>query len=408
MTADTTTSNQVAILASLGKTRGRLETRLLRGAVWLALVPFAFTFGINALAVFVLGPPPGEWRFYLTSFFDPVFQTWVLSLIIAAWLMRDFFKSVHKVFQQLAQQGVITEKENGRAMAFVQAHDHWLHHPARLLISLVYMALGLALVYYLVFGENLSRLLPGHEAEVLGPYANVVWLSNWINSLLIVVTQFFAGSLIFRLFVVGTFIYRAPQFFEFHFQPSHPDQCSGFKPIGDLCLKMVYILLVVALHLIFWLLVGGHTLTPEWLALVPPYIFTNVFRLPAELLLLFLTVSSIGIFFWPMYSVHQLMLGEQAEQNRTLNRIIRHIHDLDSGLLKDPTHMPTDERKKILAEIDSLKELYQHTLKAPTWPFDRNVALKFASTQVIPIISLLGVTGPFNQVVEIVVKLFQG
>src|SRR5436189_4640847 len=98
MTADTTTSNEVAILANLGKTRGGLETRLLRGAVWLALAPFAFTFAINALAVLALGAPPaGEWRFYLTSLFDPVFQTWVLSLVLAAWLMREFFQAVPRV-----------------------------------------------------------------------------------------------------------------------------------------------------------------------------------------------------------------------------------------------------------------------------------------------------------------------
>lgn len=409
MTADTTTSGEVAILANLGKTRGPLETRLLRGAVWLALAPFAFTFGINALDVLVLGVPPGELRFYLTSLFDPVFQTWVLSLVIAAWLMRVFFQAVPRVFQQLAQQGVITEKEKGSALAFVQAHDYWLHHPARLLTSLAYMAVGLALDYYLVFGESLARLLPGHELAALGPHANVIWLSNWVNGLLILLTQFFAGNLIFRMFVIATFIYRAPQFFEFHFHPSHPDQCSGFKPIGDLCLKMVYILLVIALHLIFWLLVGGQvTLTPEWQVLVPPYIFSDVFRIPVGILLTILTVSSIAVFFWPMYSVHTLMLAEQAEQHRTLNRIIRHVHALDRSLLQDPTNMPTDDRKKILAEIDSLKELYQHTLKAPTWPFDRNVALKFASTQVLPIISVLGLGGPFNQLAEIVIKLFQG
>lgn len=153
---------------------------------------------------------------------------------------------------------------------------------------------------------------------------------------------------------------------------------------------------------------GQATLTPEWLVLVPPYIFSEVFRIPVEILLTILTLGSIGIFFWPMYSVHCLMLAEQAEQHRTLNRIIRHMHALDRSLLQDPTNMPTDDRKKILAEIDSLKELHQRTLKAPTWPFDRNGAIKFASTQVIPIISLLGVTGPFNQVAEIVIKLFQG
>jgi hypothetical protein len=67
----------------------------------------------------------------------------------------------------------------------------------------------------------------------------------------------------------------------------------------------------------------------------------------------------------------------------------------------------TDDREKTLAEIDSLKELYERTRKVPTWPFERSVALKFVSTQVVPILSLMSLGGPLGKLVEIVLTLFQ-
>jgi hypothetical protein len=45
--------------------------------------------------------------------------------------------------------------------------------------------------------------------------------------------------------------------------------------------------------------------------------------------------------------------------------------------------------------------------KVPTWPFERSVALKFVSTQVVPILSLVSLGGPLGKLVEIVVTLFQ-
>jgi hypothetical protein len=92
----------------------------------------------------------------------------------------------------------------------------------------------------------------------------------------------------------------------------------------------------------------------------------------------------------------------------TLTGLARRIHQLDGVTLTDPAAMSTAERQKILDEIASLKELYLRASKAPAWPFDRSVALKFASTQVIPVISLLGLGGPVGQLIEIVTKLFRG
>jgi|GEM_PF-2331327 len=403
------TSSETSILSHLATLRSPTEFQLVRRAVWLVALPFLLTLGLDLLAVLFLGVPPGKSRFFLAGLFDLIYQTFMLTLVITAWLMRVFFQTVRETFESLAEQEVISEKEPGQALAFVQTYQRWLYAPARLLLGAAFAILGLAVDYYLIFGEDLARLAPGHEPAAIGQYANIVWLTNWINALGFLAALFMIGSLIFRMFVTAAFIYRAPAFFEFQIQLSHPDQCGGFKAIGDLCLKMVYVLLALALFASFWLIVSKHvTLSPDWQELLPPYVLSVGFRSPVKMLLVLLAVSGVGIFFWPMYTVHTLMLAERARLKKTLNSLARRIHQLDGLTLTNPSAMPTAERRKILDEIDSLKELYLRTNKAPAWPFDRSVALKFASTQVIPVISLLGLGGPMGQLIEIVTKLFQG
>ena len=401
-------SNKTSVLADLGVLLSTLQSGLLQRAVVLTTIPFLLTLLLNIAALLFIGVPEGPLRLTLPSLFDPLYQTFVLTLALTAWHMRSFFRALPYTFQRLAEQGVIAEKDVGSAQAFVQDYQRRLYRPARQVIAIVSILIGLALNYFILFKQDLYRLLPGHEPDSLRPYTTVTWLSNWINGLGILIVIVVAGLLIFRLFVTARLINRAPSFFDFHIQLSHPDQCGGFKAVGDLCLKMVYILLVPTVFVSFWLVVSKHvTLTPEWQTLVPGYVLDPAFRNPIKVLLVLLAVSGMGIFFWPMYSIHTLMVAERVELQKTLDTIARRIHELDSGILSDPTSMLVDERKKKMDEIESLKELYLRTSKAPAWPIDRKLAINFATTQIIPMISLLGLGGPIQQLFEIVTKLFQ-
>lgn len=218
---------------------------------------------------------------------------------------------------------------------------------------------------------------------------------------------FVIGNWLFELFVTAVLVYRMPVFFQLDVQPVHPDRCGGFKTIGDLCLRMVYVVLVPTLLVSFWLVVNKHVPLAELEKLVPPYVLNPGFRTPMKVLLGLLAVSGVAVFFWPMYTVHRFMLAQRARLQQPLEAIARQIHQLNQAILADPSSVSTDDREKTLAEIDSLKELYERTRKVPTWPFERSLALKFVSTQVVPILSLMSLGGPLGKLVEIVVTLFQ-
>lgn len=149
------------------------------------------------------------------------------------------------------------------------------------------------------------------------------------------------------------------------------------------------------------------TLTPDLQALLPPYVLDPGFRTPAKVLLGLLIVTGLTVFFWPMYSVHELMLKERGELQATLDAIARRIHEIDHTILAEFLTMTAGDRKDRLAEIESLRNLYEITSMTPTWPFERSVALKLVSTQAIPFISLLGLGGPLSRVVEFLVGLVQ-
>lgn len=403
-------ATETPILAQLGKMRSPLESWLVRRGMWLVLIPFAATLLIDLEAALRLGVPEGDSRFVLASLFDPVYQTFIFTLAAIAGLMSAFFRFVPYAFQRLAEQRVIDEKEPGGALVCVLTYQRWMYHPARFVAGAIWAALALFVDYAIIFGGDLARLLPGHEPASIGGYATEVWLTNLINGLGIVLALWVGGVLMFKMLATARLIYSAPTFFRFDIQPSHPDKCGGFKSIGDLCLKMVYIIVAMGVFLGFWLFVSKHfPLSPELHSLLPPYVGDEGFRTPAKALIVLLAAAGVAVFFWPMWTVHTLMVAARADLQKSLDAIARRIHDFERSLLANPAHMTADDRKKTVAEIDSLRDVYDRATKAPSWPFDRNVALKFASTQAIPLLSLVGLSGgPLNQLLQVVFALFSG
>ena len=403
-------ATETPILAQLGKIRSPLESWLLRRGMWLVLIPFGLTLLLNLYAVARFGVPAGAARFVLANLFDPVYQTFVFTLAMAAVLIYLFFQAVPRAFVRLAEQQVIDEREPGGALVFVLTYQRWIYHPFRFVTGAAFALLALFVDYTIVFGRDLARLAPGHEPASIGVYAAVVWLSNWINGLGILGVLYVGGLLIFKMLATARLIHNTPSFFRFDIQPSHPDKCGGFKAIGDLCLKMVYIVVVMGVFLGFWLFVSKHMpLSPELQAVLPPYVLDEGFRTPAKVLIVLLAAAGVAVFFWPMLATHNVMAAARDDLQKNLDAIARRIHELDRALLGDPAQMAAEDRKKLLSEIETLRMLYDHTTQAPTWPFERSVALKFASTQAIPLLSLLGLSGgPFNQLLQVVLALVGG
>lgn len=379
---------------------------LLKRAIWIILLPFVLILLLDIEVSQRIGIP--EHRIVLAALLDPVYQTFILTLTITALLMRTFPQDAIHAFRRLMDQGVITGRKKESIDSFGEIYNSGRNSTIRYLLGLAFVCVGIAFSYYIVLDENLMRLLPGHQPADVSGFAVEFWLSNLLVGMGVILNVFLIGCWIFELIITAALIYRAPGYFEIQIQPAHPDQCAGFKVVGDLCLKMVYIVLIPTLFVSFWLYVSKHVaLSPVLASLIPDYMLNLGFRTPAKVALGILILSGIAVFFWPMYTIHRRMVEEQLELQQELDKIATHIQQLDKSICQDPATMSADKRRKTLDEIDSLKELYLRMSNTPTWPFDRKVALKFASTQVVPFISLLSLGGPLGRLTEIIANLFQ-
>lgn len=387
--------------------RANFLDRLLGQSLRLILIPFVVILLVNIETVARVSGL--ENNINLSAMYDPVYQTFLITLILTAWLIKSFPKHVQQTFWRLHQREVITEKEKGSLEAFSQSRQRWQKHPARYVLPILFVSLGMAYNYAIIFAKDLERLFPSGQPSSVLDFEFEFWFSNVLLSISILINMFLVGLWIFELVVTAVRIHRLSHFFDLDIQPTHPDRCGGFEIIGDLCLRMVFILLIPTLFVVFWLAASTNIVSLSDLdAFIPEYVRNPDFSKPVYYSLILLFLSGITVFFWPMYMIHRYMLEAQAELDRKLDNISRQIQDLTHDLLADPVKMPADERKKTMLDIDSLKNLYAYTRNVPTWPFERKMLIKFISSQTIPIISLVGLgSGPLGRLLNIVVGLFQ-
>ena len=390
---------------------------LLRRAVWIILILYGVTVLLdllvllNLLSADTLLPPAADFRHSLIALFDPVYQSFVLTLVIMVLLVRSFFRQLRETTRRLIGQEVIVEPEEAKDPNFVQT---WhllqdLRNPARFLTGAIFMAAAAAVICYVIYEQDLSGLLPGYKMPPpLEAYSTVIYITRLLNSAWILVALYAIGNWMFILVQTGNLFRRLSDFFDLKMQPAHPDNCGGFKAAGDLYLKMAYVILAPAVFISIWLIVGKNlepNSTPQ--NIFPPYLAATGFRIPLNIILGMFVISGMLIFIWPAYTLHNFLMEERAEQEEDLAAIASRIRVLNRVVLDDPTFKPMDDRDLLLAEIDSLQDLYARTWKAPTWPFDRRITVKFVSTQAIPVLSLLGLGEPLARLVEIMAVLFR-
>ena len=199
-----------------------LLDRLLTQGTWIVLLPFILILPMDIEVVQRLGPP--EHRIALAALFDPVYQTFIITLAITAAMIRTFPQNAFNTFRRLMDQEVMIGKVKGSIDSFGEIYDRWRKHPARYLLGLIFMGVGLAFTYYIVIDENFMRLLPGHQPVTVNGFAIEFWLSNLLVGIGVIINLFLVGCWIFELIVTAALINRAPKYFKLQFQPAHPDQ----------------------------------------------------------------------------------------------------------------------------------------------------------------------------------------
>jgi hypothetical protein len=206
---------------------------------------------------------------------------------------------------------------------------------------------------------------------------------------------FIAGLLAWRVGVIAWTVNELGQRFELKLQPSHPDRCGGWRPLGDLCLTSAFVILVPAILFSVWIAVSawpGYEIYQLWAGL-----FRNW--------LLVLCLLALFLFVLPLYRIHEQMTLQRRVVQRELDELSLKIEDLSLTLRQESERLTADEIKKRLDALQAMQQVYDKDQRTPTWPFDWSLFARFVAGLAVPFLSLVGATGPLVSIVEAALAL---
>jgi hypothetical protein len=222
-------------------------------------------------------------------------------------------------------------------------------------------------------------------------YSNFQVNPLWYGIMILVrltylVFGFVVGAIGWRVLIIANSISSLGKLFDFDLQINHPDGCGGLRPIGDICLKLAYVISPLPILLGSWLIfinffdIRFLRMTSENIS---PLSSTIIFlAIPTAVLCLF-------VFFAPLGSVHTAMLRSKSELQIELDDISQEIHQLSSNLLKKANELAPQQGTPLEEKIEFLKRVYSRNSQIPTWPYQGAHIWGLISTQIIPSLGVI-------------------
>jgi hypothetical protein len=154
--------------------------------------------------------------------------------------------------------------------------------------------------------------------------------------------------------------------------PLHPDKAGGLRVLGDYVLKTGFFIGVIGLNF------GMGLLRLRW----------NPAELTAEFyisMVLYLILAPL-LFFSPLLQIHRQM---QSAKKKLLVEIAEQFdleyHKLLDGLRRN------ELSDGGIARVEAIQKIYQIAEGSPAWPFDVEIASKFAAAAMLPVLIPLGI-----------------
>jgi hypothetical protein len=350
-----------------------------------------------SMLIFLISSNPLGPR-YTFSWFEMNFYLFaMLVLTVGVYVTRDFFRKIPRTFIELLKRNALKEIKSSKLVS--QQFNLFLIDFENKLNYRVPLAMSSIIEIVILVALQKSELFPIMSLPKNYPLTVLV-----LNFLTIFLPMTTAGYMIsvtaWKCFATGYFVNRFSNIFKISVQPSHPDKAGGLKPLGDLIFSMALILIVTSLALsiltianqinnsIYKLLIDTYSAHLQIQA--PYYLYSTEWLSKFSLgIAIFL---SLVAFILPIVSTHGSMQKEKNDLLSSLTKVGNKIAELEKQAQK--VDIDYKKRNEMLAEITSLSKVYELAYKAPVWPFDRDILIKFLTPQVISLLSLLGVVQP--------------
>ena len=321
--------------------------------------------------------------FYLE---DPMFGTGLLTVIIAFVIFQVFARRIPYAFSRLADREVIQAADWPRFAEFQRATTRLLNDPLGLVPGVVFAVFALA--RFPVVAGGIDRFL-GVGPRSLGSAGPLMLLDMLGEALL----GFALGLVLWRMVIVAFRVRALGDRFELHLKLNHPDQCGGFRPLGDLCLWNALLVTVPAIYLAAWVVIGPRM----------PIYGTTYVGLHTTFLVVLAVLAPLT-FIAPLWTVHGEMVRESGRLRAEVDHVGQQIDRLSRELLERSASMTAEDAAAMAQDLEIRQANYKRTERIPTWPIDLGLALRFGSSQLLPLLSLTGLSKPIVDAVDRLAK----
>ena len=223
-------------------------------------------------------------------------------------------------------------------------------------------------------------------------------------------SYFMDGVVLWKLVVVAVTVRRLSDQFTVSVQPTHPDRSGGLGPLGELCFANALILLGPTLYFTAWVVIASSANLFSGFPVLHDQILQFTGLLEAGVFhaaLIGLILLELVVFLLPLYWVHREMVLQGSGFRQKLDALARQIDEINRELLESPQSMEPARASQRLETLKWLRQVYEDNKKIPAWPFNREVVLKFLTSQALPLLSLTGLGKPILEAIGALTNLFR-
>jgi hypothetical protein len=336
-----------------------------------------------------------DWLMGVGTFSRDTFRlTGILTVALVLLAIQVLFDRLPRVLETIWRRGLIDVPSNE---AGIQSFLEYVNRFEAALNAKYELGFALLFAFGSLFATYPFRYWMIAKQFPFDFWGTMIYYFGGQAAVIAPILGLIVGVLAWRVGTIAYFIGALGEKFPLRIQINHHDESGGLKPLGDLAFNIAIILLIPSIFLAIWGFVTTIFRDPSLAGYIT--MWGGLFH---ELLVL-LGILSIFAFIQPLYKIH-LRMEEYAQKIRAeLDSLSLKIETLSHELRSEADEIDPQQGEEKLRTIGFMKKVYDENNQIPTWPFNWKTIFRFASAQAIPVLSLIGTSGP---VVDIIKGLF--
>lgn len=274
-----------------------------------------------------------------------------------------------------------------------------MNHPVQWVFS------GVSTLFPLIWLPNIFQYVAFYVSRFwIQPGIAILGLLEVLVEFLL---AFMIGLLIWRMIVIGLYIWRLGNVFVLKPRMGYPDNCGGLEPIGNLCLWNILLISIAGVFLGGWIILSYSTKVGGNNPLDKFYPIASYYRSRFLWLLLIPFALSVISFFWPLWSIHEAILAGNSENKQDLDKLAKEIADLDQELIEKSDELDREQEENINKKLAIMRETYERNQRLPKWPLNLKILVEFTSSQLVPLLVALGLSSKIASALQTILGLIK-